>query len=96
MLLKHIKALNDWRVVSKVLWFWQLKHHLLDLRLWVAHLKAESQGVSQAQSTSKGRLELAHLEYFASNLRILSTTEPHRGGRDSHRPQRQWQGMDLF
>jgi hypothetical protein len=21
MLLKHIKALNDWRVVSKVLWF---------------------------------------------------------------------------
>jgi hypothetical protein len=67
-LLKHVEALNNWRVVSEVLQFWQLKHHLSDLHLQIAYLKAESHRVSQAQSTLKGRLELAHLDYFMSNL----------------------------
>jgi hypothetical protein len=28
-------------VVREVLWFQQLEHHLLDIRLWIAHLEAE-------------------------------------------------------
>jgi hypothetical protein len=79
-LLKHIKATNDWGVVEKVLWFQQLEHHLLDLCLQIAHLKAEFQGVSQAQSAAKGRLELAHLDFFAANLHVLNSSEPQGGG----------------
>jgi hypothetical protein len=41
MLLKHIEAVNDWGVVSEVLQFQQLEHHLSDLHLQIAHLEAE-------------------------------------------------------
>jgi hypothetical protein len=40
-LLKHVEAVNDWGVVDEVLRFWQLKHHLSDLCLQIAHLEAE-------------------------------------------------------
>jgi hypothetical protein len=80
MLLKHVKATNNWGVVGEVLRFWQLKHHLLDLRLRIAHLKAKFRGVLQAQSASKGQLELAHLTYYAADFHVLSTLESHGEG----------------
>jgi hypothetical protein len=79
MLLKHVEVTNDWGVVSEVLRFRQLKHHLCDLCLQIAHLEAETRGVLQAQSTSKGRLELTHLDYFASDLRVLMGLESQEG-----------------
>jgi hypothetical protein len=33
MLLKHVEVTGDWGVVREVLWFQQLEHHLLDIRL---------------------------------------------------------------
>jgi hypothetical protein len=96
MLLKHVEAINNWGVVGEVLRFCQLKHHLLDLRLQITHLKAEFQGVLQAQSASKGRLELTHLKYFASDLRVLGTPESHGGGRNNRRQHKQWRGMEPF
>jgi hypothetical protein len=83
MLLKHVKTINDWGVVGEVLRFCQLEHHLSDLRLRITHLKAKFQGVSQAQLTSKGRLELAHLEYFVSDLQVLSAPKSQGGGRNN-------------
>jgi hypothetical protein len=77
-------------MVSEVLQFRQLEHHLLDLCLQIAHLKAKFQGVSQAQSTMKGRLELAHLDYYMANLCVLSAPESCGGGRNNHAHQRQW------
>jgi hypothetical protein len=62
-------------VVEEVLQFCQLEHHLCDLCLQIAHLEAEVREVSQAQSASKGRLELAHLNYFVSDLRVLTGLE---------------------
>jgi hypothetical protein len=59
-------------VVGEVLRFRQLEHHLSDLCLRITHHEAEFRGVSQAQATSKGRLELAHIDYYASDLRVLS------------------------
>jgi hypothetical protein len=41
-LLKHVKVTNDWGVVGKVLRFWQLEHHLSDLRLRIAHLEGKT------------------------------------------------------
>jgi hypothetical protein len=79
-LLKHVEAINNWGLVGKVLWFWQLEHYLLDLCLQIAHLEAKFQGVSQAQAASKGQLELAHLDYYAANLCVLSASESHGGG----------------
>jgi hypothetical protein len=78
-LLKHVEVTSDWGVVSKVLRFQQLEHHLLDICLQITHLEAEFRGVSQAQATSKGRLELAHLDFYVSDLHILATPKP-RGG----------------
>jgi hypothetical protein len=95
MLLKHIKVTNDWGVVGEVLRFQQLEHHLLDLCLQIAHHEAEFRGVSQAQATSKGHLELAHINYYASDLRVLSS-EPRGAGRANQRTHRQWRGMDPF
>jgi hypothetical protein len=79
-LLKHIKVTNDWGVVGEVLQFQQLEHHLSDLRLRIAHHEAEFRGVSQAQAASKGHLELAHIDYYVSDLHILSS-EPRGAGR---------------
>jgi hypothetical protein len=72
-LLKHIKVTNDWGMVGEVLRFRQLEHHLSDLRLRIAHHEAEFRGVLQAQATAKGCLELAHINYYASDLRVLSS-----------------------
>jgi hypothetical protein len=86
-------------VVGEVLQFWQLKHHLSDLHLRITHLKAEFWGVSQAQSTMKGRLELAHLDFFAANLCVLSSPESWaRGGQSNqfHNNNKQWRGMEPF
>jgi hypothetical protein len=80
MLLKHVEAINNWGLVEEVLRFWQLEHHLSNLRLQIAHLEAEFRGVSQAQAISKGRLELAHLNYYAADLRMLSTPKSCGGG----------------
>jgi hypothetical protein len=66
-------------VVEEVLQFHQLEHYLCDLRLQIAHLEAEVQGVSQAQSALKGRLELAHLDYFVSDLHVLTGLEVREG-----------------
>jgi hypothetical protein len=41
-LLKHIKVTNNWGMVGEVLRFQQLEHHLSDLCLQIAHLKAET------------------------------------------------------
>jgi hypothetical protein len=76
MLLKHIEVTNNWGVVGEVLCFQQLEHHLSNLCLQITHLKAEFQRVSQAQTASKGQLELAHLAYHTSDFRILSTIKP--------------------
>jgi hypothetical protein len=75
MLLKHIKVTNDWGMVREVLRFQQLEHHLSDLCLQITHLKAEVRGVSQAQAAAKGCLELAHINYFTSDLHVLSCPE---------------------
>jgi hypothetical protein len=80
MLLKHIKVTNNWGVVGEVLQFRQLEHHLSDLHLRITHLEAEMRGVSQAQSASKGRLELTHIDFFASDLRVLSSPKSRIGG----------------
>jgi hypothetical protein len=45
-LLKQVEVTNNWGVVGEVLRFWQLEHHLSDLRLWIAHHEAEFKGVS--------------------------------------------------
>jgi hypothetical protein len=95
-LLKHVEAINDWGLVGKVLQFWQLEHHLSDLHLQITHLKAEFRGVSQAQAASKGRLKLAHLDYYAADLQVLSTLKFHGGGRNNQFPNKQWQEMELF
>jgi hypothetical protein len=71
-LLKHVEVTGDWGVVGEVLRFRQLEHHLSDLRLRIAHHEAEFRGVSQAQTVAKGRLELAHIDYYAADLRVLS------------------------
>jgi hypothetical protein len=73
MLLKHVEVTNDWGVVGEVLRFQQLKHHLSDLHLRIAHHEAEFKGVSQAQAAAKGRLELVHIDYYAADLRVLSS-----------------------
>jgi hypothetical protein len=88
-LLKHVKVTNDWGVVGEVLRFRQLEHHLLDLCLRIAHHEAEFRGVSQAQAASKGHLELAHINYYASDLHVLSS-EPRGAGRANQRTHRQW------
>jgi hypothetical protein len=72
MLLKHIEVTNDWGVVGEVLRFRQLEHHLSDLRLQIAHHEAELKGVLQAQAVAKGHLELAHIDYYAADLCVLS------------------------
>jgi hypothetical protein len=72
-LLKHIEVTGDWGVVREVLRFRQLEHHLLDLHLRIAHHEAEFRGVSQAQAAAKGRLELAHIDYYATDLCVLSS-----------------------
>jgi hypothetical protein len=79
-LLKHVEVTNDWGVVEEVLQFRQLEHHLSDLCLRITHHEAEFRGVSQAQATSKGHLELAHIDYYAADLRVLSS-EPRGAGR---------------
>jgi hypothetical protein len=94
-LLKHVEVTNDWGVVGEVLQFRQLEHHLSDLRLRIAHHEAEFRGVSQAQATAKGHLELAHINYYASDLRVLSS-EPRGAARANQRTHQQWQGMDPF
>jgi hypothetical protein len=94
-LLKHVEVTNDWGVVGEVLQFQQLEHHLSDLCLQIAHHEAEFQGVSQAQATAKGRLKLAHIDYYALDLRVLSS-EPQGAGRANQRTHRQWQGMEPF
>jgi hypothetical protein len=66
-------------VVEEVLQFCQLEHHLCDLHLQIAHLEAEVRGVSQAQLASKGRLELAHLDYFVSDLHVLTGLKVQEG-----------------
>jgi hypothetical protein len=81
-------------MVGEVLRFRQLEHHLCDLRLWIAHLEAECWGVSQAQSASKERLELAHLNYFTSDLHVLTGLESQGGRNRGH--SKQWHGMDPF
>jgi hypothetical protein len=96
MLLKHVKVTGNWGTIREVLRFQQLEHHLCNLRLRITHLEAECRGVLQAQSASKGRLELAHLEYFASDLRILTGLEESQGGRNNCRNDRHWCGMDPF
>jgi hypothetical protein len=82
-------------VVGEVLWFQQLEHHLSDLHLRITHHEAEFRGVSQAQAASKGRLELAHINYYASDLRVLSS-EPRGAGRANQQTHRQWWGTDPF
>jgi hypothetical protein len=72
-LLKHVEVTNNWGVVREVLRFRQLEHHLSDLCLRIAHHEAEFRGVSQAQAASKGWLELAHIDYYVSDLCVLST-----------------------
>jgi hypothetical protein len=99
MLLKHVEVTNDWGVVGEVLWFWQLEHHLSDLHLQIAHLEAKFRGVAQAQSAAKGRLELAHLDFFAADLCVLSSPKSQaEGGRNNrfHNNNKQWQGMEPF
>jgi hypothetical protein len=95
-LLKHVEVTNDWRVVGEVLRFRQLEHHLSDLCLQIAHHKAEFKGVSQAQAAAKGRLELAHIDYYASNLHVLSCPESWGGARANQRHHCQWCGMEPF
>jgi hypothetical protein len=95
MLLKHVEVTNDWGTVGEVLRFQQLEHHLSDLCLRIAHHEAEFRGVSQAQATSKGQLELAHIDYYVSDLRVLST-EPQGAARPNQHSARQWRGMDPF
>jgi hypothetical protein len=95
MLLKHVKVTNDWGVVGEVLRFRQLEHHLSDLCLRIAHHEAEFRGVSQAQAASKGRLELTHINYYASDLHVLSS-EPRGAAWGNQRQHRQWQGMNPF
>jgi hypothetical protein len=94
-LLKHVEVTNDWGVVGEVLRFRQLKHHLSDLHLQIAHYEAEFRGVSQAQVASKGCLELTHIDYYASDLQVLSS-EPRGAARANQRTHRQWRGMDPF
>jgi hypothetical protein len=96
MLLKHVEVTNDWGVVREVLRFQQLKHHLSDLRLRIAHHEAEFKGVLQAQAVAKGHLELAHIDYYASDLRVLSIPESRGGPRANQRHHRQWRGMEPF
>jgi hypothetical protein len=95
-LLKHVKVITDWGVVGEVLRFRQLEHHLCDLHLQIAHLEAEARGVSQAQSAAKGRLELTHLDYFTSDLRVLSGLEGQGGRNNQGQHGKQWCGMDPF
>jgi hypothetical protein len=83
-------------VVREVLRFQQLKHHLSDLRLRIAHHEAELKGVSQAQAASKGRLELAHIDYYASDLHVLSSSKFRGGAQANQRHHRQWYGMEPF
>jgi hypothetical protein len=95
MLLKHVKVTNDWGMVGKVLRFRQLEHHLSDLCLRIAHHEAEFRGVSQAQTVAKGRLELTHIDYYASDLRVLSS-EPRGAARANQHHHQQWWGTDPF
>jgi hypothetical protein len=88
-LLKHIEVTNDWGVVREVLRFQQLEHHLSDLRLRIAHHEAEFRGVLQAQAASKGHLELTHIDYYASDLRVLSS-EPRGAGQANQQTHQQW------
>jgi hypothetical protein len=41
MLLKQVKATDNWGVVGEVLYFQQLEHHTSDLCFQIAHLEAE-------------------------------------------------------
>jgi hypothetical protein len=67
----------------------------LDLHLRIAHHKAEFRGVSQAQAVVKGRLELTHIDYYASDLRVLSS-KPRGAARANQHHHRQWWGTDPF
>jgi hypothetical protein len=96
MLLKHIEVTNDWGVIGEVLRFRQLEHHLSDLHLRIAHHEAEFKGVSQAQATAKGRLELTHIDYYASDLHVLTTPESQGGAWANQHHHRQWCGMGPF
>jgi hypothetical protein len=80
-LLKHVEVTNDWGVVREVLRFRQLEHHLSDLHLRITHHEAKFKGVSQAQAAAKGCLELAHIDYYASDLRVLSCPKSRGGAR---------------
>jgi hypothetical protein len=94
-LLKHIEVTTDWGLVGEVLQFHQLEHHLCNLCLRITHLEAKTRGVSQAQLASKGRLELAHLDYFTLDLRVLTGLES-REGQSSQQHSKQWRGMNPF
>jgi hypothetical protein len=95
-LLKHVEVTNDWGVVREVLRFRQLEHHLSDLRLRIAHHKAEFKGVSQAQAVAKECLELTHIDYYASDLHVLSAPESRGGARANQHYHRQWRSMEPF
>jgi hypothetical protein len=94
-LLKHVEVTNNWGMVGEVLQFRQLEHHLSDLRLQIAHHEAEFRGVLQAQAVAKGHLELTHIDYYASDLHVLSS-KPRGAACANQRNHRQWRGMDPF
>jgi hypothetical protein len=95
-LLKHVEVTNNWGVVGEVLRFRQLEHHLSDLHLRIAHHEAKFKGVSQAQAVAKGRLKLTHIDYYTSDLHVLSTPESQGGVRTNQCYHRQWCGMEPF
>jgi hypothetical protein len=39
---------------------------------------------------------LAHLDYYAANLCVLSASESHGGGWNNRFPNKQWWGMEPF
>jgi hypothetical protein len=44
----------------------------------------------------KGCLELAHIDYYALDLHVLSAPKSQGGARANQRHHRQWRGMEPF
>jgi len=75
VLLKDAEQNHEWGLIAEVMRYREYEHQCNDLRACISLFETKLRGVSQAQATSGGRLELVQLDQRVSELRTI-TSEP--------------------
>jgi hypothetical protein len=70
-LYKEAQKQVNWEVLAEIQHFRKLEHSILDTQSRIDLLQAQLRGTKQAQNTSQGCLEAAHLDRSTSNLLTL-------------------------